>query len=175
MTLSDLGNIGELVGAIGVVASLIYVGLEVRRNTTALRAQAHESVVAGYMTSVQLFNDHAEVMAKGLSSSYAEFQHWPAPEKLIFFGNMYCFFKHFEQLYAQYGRGLIAEDEWDAWNEHVRMQFHQPGTQWWWQLRRASFAHPFRAYLERSRPPAMPTLASLMREHGGDDAETSVA
>ena len=33
MSLNDLGNIGEFVGAIGVVASLIYLAVQIRQNT----------------------------------------------------------------------------------------------------------------------------------------------
>ena len=37
MTLDDLGNLGDLVGGIGVIATLIYLALQIRQNTTALR------------------------------------------------------------------------------------------------------------------------------------------
>lgn len=40
MNIMELGAIGELVGGVAVIASLIYVGLQVRRNTLALRANA---------------------------------------------------------------------------------------------------------------------------------------
>ncbi len=40
MTLQDLGNIGEFVGALGVVASLIYLALQIRQNTRQLRNNA---------------------------------------------------------------------------------------------------------------------------------------
>ena len=33
MTLEDLGNLGEFVGAIGVVVSLVYLALQIRQNT----------------------------------------------------------------------------------------------------------------------------------------------
>ena len=33
MTLEDLGNLGELVGAIGVVASFIYLAVQIRQNS----------------------------------------------------------------------------------------------------------------------------------------------
>ena len=93
MTLSDLGNIGEFVGAIGVIASLIYVGLEVRRNTKALSAQAHETVVSGYMDSIQVFSAHAETVAKSFQSTYEEFQNFSDAEKFIFFCTVLGFFK----------------------------------------------------------------------------------
>lgn len=58
MTLEDLGNIGEFVGAIGVVASLIYLALQTRQNTRAVRVasfhQISESVSA---LSLAVFQD----------------------------------------------------------------------------------------------------------------------
>ena len=40
MSLDDLGNIGEVVAAIGVVISLFYVGYQIRQNTRASRASS---------------------------------------------------------------------------------------------------------------------------------------
>lgn len=168
MTLSDLGNIGEFVGAIGVIASLIYVGLEVRRNTKALRAQAHETVVSGYMDSIQVFSAHAETVAKSFQSTYEEFQNFSDAEKLIFFGTVFGFFKHFEQIHAQYRQGLIGNEDWDAWSEHIRMQFHQPGTQWWWKLRRTAFAKSFRDYLDECSQPEMLTMSEILQDRVND-------
>ena len=36
MSLEDLGNFGEFVGAIAVVVSMIYLAMQVRRNTQSL-------------------------------------------------------------------------------------------------------------------------------------------
>jgi len=44
MTLEDLGNIGEFVGAIGVVASLIYLALQTRQNTRAVRVASFRQI-----------------------------------------------------------------------------------------------------------------------------------
>jgi hypothetical protein len=38
MSLEDLGNIGEFVAAVGVIASLIYLAVQIRQNTDSLRA-----------------------------------------------------------------------------------------------------------------------------------------
>lgn len=165
MTLSDLANISEFVGAIGVIASLIYVGMEVRRNTKAQRAQAYETVTSGYMSVVQVMAEHPDTIAKGFSSSYEDFRQFSDGEKLIIFGLFYSFFKHFEQIYAQYSQGLIGDEDWEAWNEHIRMQFHQPGVQWWWQLRRSSYSKPFRTYLDNSEPPKMRSMVEAFRDN----------
>src|SRR5512133_1858618 len=44
MHLNDLANIGQIVGAIAVVISLIYVALQIRQNTNAIRAATAQSV-----------------------------------------------------------------------------------------------------------------------------------
>ena len=40
MTLADLGNLGEFVGALGVVAALVYLAFQIRQNTRQLRNNA---------------------------------------------------------------------------------------------------------------------------------------
>jgi hypothetical protein len=47
MTLSELGGLGELVGAIAVLASLIYVARQIRQNTNATRLATLQSARDG--------------------------------------------------------------------------------------------------------------------------------
>ncbi len=44
MNLSDLANLGQVIGAVAVVISLIYVALQIRQNTNAVRAATAQSV-----------------------------------------------------------------------------------------------------------------------------------
>ena len=43
MTLEDLGNLGEFIGAIAVVASLVYLAIQIRQNTARIRENSHVS------------------------------------------------------------------------------------------------------------------------------------
>ena len=51
MNLNDLANIGQVIGALAVVVSLIYVAAQIRQNTNAVRAATaqslHEHLPAG--------------------------------------------------------------------------------------------------------------------------------
>jgi hypothetical protein len=38
MSLNDLANLGQIIGAIAVVISLIYLALQIRQNTNAVRS-----------------------------------------------------------------------------------------------------------------------------------------
>ena len=44
MTLGDLGNIGEFIGAIVVIVSFFYLALQIRQNTRTVRSSTYQSV-----------------------------------------------------------------------------------------------------------------------------------
>ena len=48
MTLQDWGALGELVGGVAIIVSLIYVGLQIRQGTQASRAATLQSFSAQY-------------------------------------------------------------------------------------------------------------------------------
>ena len=45
MNWDAIGAVAELLGAIGVIASLIYVATQIRRNTSAVYAIAYQSII----------------------------------------------------------------------------------------------------------------------------------
>ena len=48
MTLDQLGNLGELIGALGVVVSLAYLAIQIRTNTEAERTSTYQSIVSDF-------------------------------------------------------------------------------------------------------------------------------
>ena len=48
MGIVELGASGELVGGVAVVASLLYVGLQVRQGTAATRAASHNEITDSF-------------------------------------------------------------------------------------------------------------------------------
>jgi hypothetical protein len=47
MTFQDLGGIGELIGGIGVIATLLYLAAQIRANTRSVRVSNHQEVQRG--------------------------------------------------------------------------------------------------------------------------------
>lgn len=46
--LEALGNLGDFIGGIAVVATLLYLAVQVRQNTVALRTASRQQIVAGF-------------------------------------------------------------------------------------------------------------------------------
>lgn len=162
MTLEQLNLVLQIVGSIGVIGSLIFVGLQVRQNTKATRVQVQENMTSCYISVAQVLIDNAEVFTRGIAATRESFASFSDADKMIYFGAIFSMFKHFENIHSQRERGFIDQESWAAWREHILMSFNQPGVKMWWELRRGSFNPQFRTFLESSPTPEVPTLVELM-------------
>ena len=162
MTLQELTSIAEILGALGVIGSLVFVGWQIRENTIATKAHIHEQVTQTYLAFLNSAIANPEAYAAGIQATEAEFSKLSAGDKTFFFGTALGFFKHFELMFVQNRKGIMDREIWDAWCVYIRMYFHQPGIQVWWKSRRDAFIPDFREFLESSAPPRMMSFAKVL-------------
>ena len=68
MSLEDLGNLGEALGGLAVLVTLVYLAIQTRENTKALRAATFQQVVDSFADiSGSLSHDRelTEIVLKG--------------------------------------------------------------------------------------------------------------
>ena len=65
MDIMELGAIGELVGGVAVIASLIYVGLQVRQSNQINRADSVRSFVRDYNVLLYKLAEYEDIMRRG--------------------------------------------------------------------------------------------------------------
>jgi hypothetical protein len=162
MSLQELANFAEILGAAGVIGSLLYVGWQVSANTKTNRMRMHEQITQTYLSFLNSVLTDTEAFMKGLQSTDENLADLTNDQKLFFFGSMLGLFKHYELMYVQYDQGVMDKQTWEAWNEHIRMYFHQPGAQAWWALRKTTFIPGFRTYLDSSSAPEMTSFVDLL-------------
>ena len=111
MTLEDIGNIGEFIGAIAVVISLIYLAAQIRQNTRALNSSSYaQSAEQLWLVNLAVAqnSDLARIMAEFAADkplSPEDTVRLEAALQLYFFG--------MENLFRQYERGLLDSDTWE--------------------------------------------------------------
>jgi len=69
MSLEQLSSLAQIVASIGVIVSLVFVGLQVRQNTGALQRNEHNSTMAQWTVIRMVIarnRDIAELMTAGL-------------------------------------------------------------------------------------------------------------
>ena len=147
-----VGAIAEIVGAIAVVLTLIYLAYQVRNNTgMARRASTAEAVAAMRTFNVSLVDNPGvgELTQRGISLGLGNLTD---EERVPFTIVMFNLFKTCEHLHYQHAVGAMDPDVWEGWDHMIRGYITAPGCQEWYQERRLAFSSNFRNYLDNSAP-----------------------
>ncbi len=120
MKLSEWASVAEIGSAIAVVVSLVYVGLEISRNTAAVRAGIHQAMIDyNREQSALLMTDATlrEVVMRGEedATSLTRDEH----------RQFYEFATHllttWETSFINYENGLVDEEMWLGWDGYFRL------------------------------------------------------
>jgi hypothetical protein len=110
MSFADLAALGSFVSGIGVLVSLIYLRLQIRQNTRAVRSQIHQRIADSWLSLGAILSDHSREFTAALKADEKALADMPDDENYAFLSCIFVFFKHFENMYLQYQEGLIARE-----------------------------------------------------------------
>ena len=148
MNLEDIGNIGELVGAIGVILTLIYLAAQIRQNTKALKATSHQETTreASDFTA-QIAGD--EEVARLFDTGSRDWDGLGAVERLRFSMLMFRLFFNFQNLYALHESAGIDDEYWQSQQRVMIWFMSLPGVVRWWSVGKGRLRSSFVAFVER--------------------------
>ena len=113
-TLGDLANMAEIVGAIAIVISLIYVGQELRANTAAVKANSLQSITnssSASMLAVVENGDFADIRLRG-DQDPAQLS---GADKLRYVLYQRQMWLHFQNVWTQWKLGVIDDGVWKGY------------------------------------------------------------
>ncbi len=152
LTIQDLGALGELLGSVAVLATLVYLALQTRQNTLAITAQLdsariiavqNQNLTAATSTELQeaLNGDRVEP----LTIEQARLNHyWLAR------------FYHLQWNWIQFRRGLLPNLNEPGMAHRVATYFNDfRSVEGWWGARKVVGFHPeFVDWVEEQRSKA---------------------
>jgi hypothetical protein len=147
MSLQDLGDIGEFIGAIAVVASLIYLGFQIRQNTKAVRRTAHISTVEAFNHLSTLIAQDPEV-ARISRTGALDIAELNDDERLRFERLMSILVTNLENLFFQHRDGLLEAERWEAYEAVLRDVISSSSFPIVWQHVRHRMSKSFRTHVE---------------------------
>jgi len=156
MNWDAVGAVAELVGALGVIASLIYLAVQIRQNTRSSRAatfQATSSEVSRLYHTLASDSELARIFRVGLSEPQALDQ----DEFSRFLALFISAFKGYENIFVQYHQGTVDHQTWEAWRRSMLSTLEQPGAALFWELRGGVFREDFQRLVKQHAPSAFPT------------------
>jgi hypothetical protein len=118
MTLEELNYIGELVGVVALVVSVLYLARQVGESNDLNRTDTFRSIFQGMAAySSEMFNpENAKLMVKG----YRDFGSLSPVEKVRFDHLLANYFNYAEDSYNSARVGLLGSDTIDNWSWYLR-------------------------------------------------------
>jgi len=148
VTLQDLGSVGELIGALATVATLVYLAVQIRQNTKSVRAASHHAgstAWSEFVGRLALDPTMTEIYHAGRVSPDELSQEDGRRAELLFDAML----AQIENFYIQYLNGQLPESNQDRFARILQTQFQTPGFRRYWPRRRDLFTEEFVEYIEK--------------------------
>ncbi len=131
MDLQSLAALGNVIGSLAVVVSLVYLSIQVRQNTQGIRSSAHQHIVSANaavtLTPAQNL-DFAGLLWRGAEDS----SQLTAETQLAF--NFWCwqYFAMIQATYHLHLSGAVEESLWQRELQRAVGGLRVPGFKQWW-------------------------------------------
>ena len=134
MTLEDFYFISQIIAAASIVASLLFVGVQLRQGDRTQRAGSLQSVLDGYRDRTFLpgitNGEVADIWARGLTSADL----LDANEKRRFWWILLNEFLHMQHVMKLRELKMIATVDYDAWLSYTASLLKTPGGAAMWPV-----------------------------------------
>ncbi len=154
MNWDAIAALAELLAAVGVVISLVYLALQVRQNTDQVRLNSESLGMAHEMGGAQMSVDIAlavatdaelsELVGRGMSAN----SDLTVAERVRFGSFVYAALAGFQAGYYNYRKGFADSGAWQGHEGDLRETMRGPGARAWWPRIRMRFSPEFAKYVD---------------------------
>ena len=138
----------EIIGALCVIASLIYLAQQIRQNTESVRMASHQGVADQFQNTNLTVLQSAEVSeilmkASQNPSDLSDLDHFRFELFLM------ALFRTYEELFQLSSNGLVDEELWKCREQAMMHWLSQELVLTWWRSeQRVSYLPAFCSYIE---------------------------
>jgi hypothetical protein len=147
MSLQEFAELGAAMSGVGVIASVIYVSIQIRHNTRAVRASAFQQVVNSFAAiSFDIAKD------KGLVDLYLragrDFASLGEVERAQYSLMLLSFLRLAENVYFQTEIRMLQTQHWSGIRDSIKAIIALPGAQTCWGEIKNRLNPEFRAFID---------------------------
>ena len=169
MSLEQASYLSQIVAALAVVASLVFVGFQIRQNTRAQRVVAVNSLAAAAV-AINTSAMGSPTIGEALAKALADWSSATREQRIIAHYHMFSFFKLSESAWYQRKVDVLDENQWAGWEALLLAFYHSNGIKnGWWPRRGNVYSPDFQAFLAQSSERAVETasLEDIFADRGG--------
>ena len=139
--------IGQVVAAIGVILSLIYLAIQIREQNKERRRAGINILTAQWSELVRTAQEHREFAVLFLQGMQC-FKSLDAPDKLRFSAFFTRYTRNCEGMFIYYRDGALENALWNEVERTMNDYFAYPGVREWWTTRKHWLTDDFCAVVE---------------------------
>jgi len=154
MTIAEIGAIGEFIGAIAVVVTLVYLAIQMRQNTNALKLNAVRSVTEELQDMFSLAASSlelSEIIVK--AAAHGELQGSERARYYMFTNNLV---RVYENAFFLSRAGVVDRTHWEGMTRMMIDYTSMAGFQKFWEDRKHWVSGDFQEYMDREVVPVPP-------------------
>ena len=167
MSLSDLASLGNLIGGIAVLVSLLYLSVQVRQNSKHTRALIQQGrALRGWEFNMRLADASTSLAQVWISGRSADTTMTEEQEVRYLSICRAAFLAH-EDSFRQHRAGLYEDAAYEGSLLILKSRVTHPGMRAAWRILRNTFDPEFREAVDgivRATPPHAPSQAQLKDE-----------
>jgi hypothetical protein len=127
MTLEQYAYLAEIIGVIVVVATLIYLSVQIRQGATLLRSEARQAQVAADLDIIYKWMEWPDIQKSVADPGKLEFD-----SKVRLYYWLVAFFRIREHLWFQFRDGALDEAAWNAYSRVIPFILSTKRTRRYW-------------------------------------------
>jgi hypothetical protein len=133
VTIQDLGSIGEFIAAIATVATLAYLAVQIRQNSSLLRRAGEDTAASVAGASIGLLAQSPENAAV-IHRGFQNLESLSPEEQTHFYLLISSQFVGFNYSFVAHRDGAMSEELWEMQWQGVQLYLSLPGVRVWWTL-----------------------------------------
>lgn len=180
MTLEAIYYIGQTIAVVAILASLIFVGMQVRQNTkqseqanTLARAQNRRELVSQYKDVFKIASEKPEALAQ-IRECHQNYNNAPPEAQLTFAHYTHQFFIMLEQALYLKMEGLLDDTTLESVANALLVTLAMPGGRQFWEQSKLTYNADMRSHVDlklEERGALMPPLGQLFPFFGSITAK----
>ena len=149
MDWNAVGALGEVVGALAVVLTLIYLSVQVRQNSAAIRSATRADIAKTQAEMNWRFAEHPSVSTT--TYAYLRGEDLNKDAEVIATACISGALRTFENQYFSYIEGNFSKSIWDGYRNNIRFVVTTPNFREYWDDRKQIFSREFRTLVDKLR------------------------
>ena len=139
INLSTWSAIAEIISSVAILVTLIYLAIQTRQNTAAIRASTRQTMISTDIEALKAGMDYSSALIQMRSGKEISDE-----EKNQIVSWLIMLVRTREYQWFQYKNGLLDKQTWEAYLTGLSVNLCFPRSRWWWDhIANDYFDHEF--------------------------------